>query len=512
MAMTDQDARRARHPDETAKQTIIVVIVALVVAFMFRAFVIEPFVIPTGSMAPTLLGAHTRQWSQQTGRSWAVDIRDPMEGPMRDPWTQRPIEDVSLRARAGDRILVLKYLSGLAPPRRWDVAVFRSPEEPEQNFIKRLVGLPGEDLWLVDGDVFTRRRPSGGEEPALWRVQRKPAPVQDALWRTIYSTDRAPRDDARFRGPWTGLGWDRLEGGALRFGRSTSGALVWDDDSTLDAPGTPRDGDPLWPIDDWTPYNRDQVEPSRFPVSDLRMSAQVEPEAAGLTIEAVIEARAHVFRAVIGADGRVALHMQPDRASPADRTQVATGRIDPLAPNARTRVTFEHVDQTLRLRIGDEVVLEHAYDWGPQRRLTHATRPVREGRRRLPLAEPARYRPPSVRWLVDGAPVTLRRVGLDRDAYYQPRLPLASPARGVERPISLGPDDFFVLGDNSAASKDSRVWTEVDPWLFPGGLPEPGVVPRRLLIGRAFFVYFPAPHEGLRGLPIPDFGRMRFIR
>ncbi len=43
---------------EGVKETIESIVVALILAFVFRAFVIEAFVIPTGSMAPTLYGAH----------------------------------------------------------------------------------------------------------------------------------------------------------------------------------------------------------------------------------------------------------------------------------------------------------------------------------------------------------------------------------------------------------------------------------------------------------------------
>src|SRR5215510_3486023 len=44
----------------SVKDTIEAILVAFMLAFIFRAFVVEAFVIPTGSMAPTLLGAHMR--------------------------------------------------------------------------------------------------------------------------------------------------------------------------------------------------------------------------------------------------------------------------------------------------------------------------------------------------------------------------------------------------------------------------------------------------------------------
>jgi hypothetical protein len=73
----------------------------------------------------------------------------------------------------------------------------------------------------------------------------------------------------------------------------------------------------------------------------------------------------------------------------------------------------------------------------------------------------------------------------------------------------LSPDQYFVCGDNSASSLDARLWGEPDPWVAQMD-PDIGVVNRNLLIGKAFFVYFPAP-TWARGIPIPDFGRMRFI-
>ena len=75
---------------------------------------------------------------------------------------------------------------------------------------------------------------------------------------------------------------------------------------------------------------------------------------------------------------------------------------------------------------------------------------------------------------------------------------------------ALDSDQFFVCGDNSPASSDARLWTRVDPWIKEQVDPTVGVVNRDLLVGRAFFVYFPAPVPG-KHLWMPDFGRLRFI-
>ncbi len=79
----------------------------------------------------------------------------------------------------GDRILVLKYVYLLHPPRRWDVVVFKSPDSPQefhyqQNYIKRLVGLPGERLMVLDGDIYRWNASATG-----WEILRKPRSAQE---------------------------------------------------------------------------------------------------------------------------------------------------------------------------------------------------------------------------------------------------------------------------------------------------------------------------------------------
>ena len=53
----------------------------------------------------------------------------------------------------GDQLLVFKQSYLYRTPRRWEVIVFRNPAEPLEAFVKRVIGLPGESIQLVDGDV-----------------------------------------------------------------------------------------------------------------------------------------------------------------------------------------------------------------------------------------------------------------------------------------------------------------------------------------------------------------------
>jgi len=66
------------------------------------------------------------------------------------------IEGHSMEANLhhGQFLIVNKLVYYLNPPERGDVIVFHSPGNPRKDFIKRVVGLPGEEAEIVDGQVF----------------------------------------------------------------------------------------------------------------------------------------------------------------------------------------------------------------------------------------------------------------------------------------------------------------------------------------------------------------------
>src|SRR3982751_29709 len=69
-------AEQPKQPAESEtniKETVESILIAFILAFIFRAFVVESFVIPTGSMAPTLMGAHLRYRCEDCGYEWTVN-------------------------------------------------------------------------------------------------------------------------------------------------------------------------------------------------------------------------------------------------------------------------------------------------------------------------------------------------------------------------------------------------------------------------------------------------------
>ena len=105
--------------------------------------------------------------------------------------------------------------------------------------------------------------------------------------------------------------------------------------------------------------------------------------------------------------------------------------------------------------------------------------------------------------------LSLSHLALFRDIHY-----LSMGYRGHRgKPVTLEDDEFFVLGDNSPNSQDSRWWA-TDGIGNAQETYRTGVVPRDYLVGKAVFVYWPSGFTILDQLPIfvaPDFGRLRLI-
>jgi len=207
----DKTAQRRKDRATEIANTFEWLIVAFVLAFVFRAFIMEAFRIPTGSMADTLKGAHFRLRCPQCGYKYDYGFIGRYFGFQREDYipTNRTLRLYPSRCPScghyqptggvmpvanGDRILVLKCIYQFVEPKRWDVVVFKNPDKPQINYIKRLVGRPGETIEIIDGDVYINGQ-----------VSRKPRKVQEELWMPVYNNDYQP---VRPRKPLTHLGFN----------------------------------------------------------------------------------------------------------------------------------------------------------------------------------------------------------------------------------------------------------------------------------------------------------------
>lgn len=198
---------------ESVRETVDSIVIAFVLAFLFRTFEAEAFVIPTGSMALTLMGDHkdvvcseceypyrasaSNESPNNPGEQVAFNANP---GAWRDAHTvvssvcpncryrmkydPKVTQEPAPPSFKGDRILVTKYSYEFADPQRFDVAVFKNPSQAKINYIKRIVGLPREEVMVYRGDVYVRY-----PEEEAFRMARKPHDKAVAMAQTVYDND-----------------------------------------------------------------------------------------------------------------------------------------------------------------------------------------------------------------------------------------------------------------------------------------------------------------------------------
>lgn len=236
--------------------------VALILAFLFRGFVAEAFVIPTGSMAPTLMGAHKDVTCEQCGYEYQSGASGEFDKNgaqvsfsvvattcpnCRFEMTLDLKTDANERTFSGDRILVSKFAYLWNEPSRWDVIVFKYPRESRQNYIKRLVGRPEEDLRIQHGDVFIRGNSETNKDLAVsklndgFEIARKTPNVVKETLQIVRDTAFQPSELVEAGVPST---WQPFPE------RSSDTEIAWSVDQSVDSWSANVDAsqstDPVW--------------------------------------------------------------------------------------------------------------------------------------------------------------------------------------------------------------------------------------------------------------------------
>jgi predicted Zn finger-like uncharacterized protein len=511
--------RTAKNPSRVLRDNLESIAVAIVLALIIRQLVGEAFKIPTGSMAPTLLGVHHEVLCPNCRFPYEVGIREidltggVVECPnchhvwpgassecggggtvrMRRPawlWNQgtcstsRAVMRGSAGAnrvrRGGSRIIVSKLSYRLfGQPRRWQVVVFLYPtlkgecdacgwewegtkmnekcprcesrriRIQRRNFIKRLAGLPGERIQIIDGDLY-----------ADGRLARKPDDVQRQLWMHVFDSlywpealapwawpqGRVFATDGRWwqgeGGVWTVNAADAPSGEALaEFGRRITDHYGYDAVSSeatqarLDLSGTYR-------------------------VDDLRLRTDFVPLSAG-----------EVLLVLEGRDGRFTASF------PVGEEAGRTARLSWLGREETREATADVGPRALGMPAAAELWLgeRQATLWLGERRIAR----IDLGAER-PADRDAYRQAQRVAFGARRARVRFERVRIARDIYYTPG------GRNFDEELQVRPGHYVFLGDNSPDSNDSRAWDEPQ-------------VPGSFVAGRAFMAFWPV-HEG-RWLP-----------
>ncbi len=548
------NAERDTHGREqlaTVRDTVESVWIAIVLAFVLRAFVLEAFVIPTGSMAPRLMGQHWQFDCPACGYHYAYGIpqvpgermpdistalQDPTGAPATCPNCGYQYNFGREWAHGGDRVLVLKYLYRFREPNPWDVVVFRNPQDNQENYIKRLIGLPGQQIQIIHGDIFFRQGRDFNqdgiidqkdfddqrvEEELPWKILRKPAKTQQAMWQVIFDNDYQPSlsiYDAGPRQSWASPWHEQGGGNAWQAG---------DGRRIFSFTGSPEPRElrfaserhRFYPIYAYNRAGSSQYDAEKDINSDLKLSFLFVPRSADARIGLHLSSFEHHFRAWVSADGSwVVEHGTAAGAGEVrwDKTPWGFDQTRPLEIGQDVDVSLIHVDRSVQLWVGGRKAFQTTDAQYPAR-AEEIIRAVRAG---VPT--------PVVAILASGGKCDLWHVQLLRDVYYTcPDIygddghDTGQPGWGTTgNPMVLRKfdsqsdlDEFYVLGDNSPASKDSRMWGSHAPTLREGY--RDGTVPRYNMMGKAFFVYWAGGFRlpVLRQLPIvPNVGRMRLIR
>ncbi len=224
-----EKANRKTEHEEGMRETVESVVVAFVLAFLFRAFEAEAFVIPTGSMAPTLHGRHKDITCEKCKDHFTVGASDEVDSQgllvsrietalCPNCRYENKIKD--LPVFKGDRILVNKFPYEFSDPKRWDVVVFKYPEESRTNYIKRLVGLPDETIIIKRGDLY--RLGESGEREILRKVD--PEKQRD-LQLLVYDNDHQETELHKYGWPkrWAAVTKNDHSGGIAGWSETDDG-------------------------------------------------------------------------------------------------------------------------------------------------------------------------------------------------------------------------------------------------------------------------------------------------
>jgi signal peptidase I len=526
----------------SVRETIESVAIAFVLAFLIRTFEAEAFVIPTGSMAPTLSGRNKDLTCSECGYAFQVSASEEVakDGTPLGPdhlidqcicpmcshhiaWNPRDDEYPSY---SGDRILVNKFAFEFNDPKPWDVVVFKFPNGAQENYIKRLIGLPNETVRIHLGDIWKKN------DLGDFELQRKPPVKLLAMLQPVFDNDLMPKlKDLGLPERWRAepATWTTKDFSDYHLdGKEKSEAwLRYENRVPPIWPGNKPSADvcnaPPQLVSDLTAYdtsssiserNRDiLVKNQCFSyhwVGDLAVQCEAEVGGASgtLALELVKGGRRFQCRFDL-ATGRATF----STAGPAPK-QIHAEVDTPVHGPGKHQLRFANCDRQLYLWVDEQCV---------------ATVPYGDEQDDKP--DRADLQPAGI--AAAGADVTVRHIRILRDIYYiaaepsrepmydyKSRLPLLlfegrtteffsqpenwdalDPSNLREYTKTISPGEYFVMGDNSAKSDDSRDW---------------GCVPDRLMIGKAFFVYWPHSWHRIPYLKIPcpyfpNFARMRLI-
>jgi len=334
-------------------------------------------------------------------------------------------------------------------PKRFDIVVCRSPDGSKP-LVKRVVGLPGDrDLMIRGGDLFIDRKRLPPDQP-------RPAPV------LVY--------DDRYLPPEQFFGY-RRDGTVRREGEA------WVVEGAPTPPGNLVHYHPAL-RDDYFDRHHRRV-PGVVEVNDavLELAFRLEAPLESQTLRLWLVEEGDTFEVALSPSEGGGAHVRLVRRNqsttpPAKELLLAVASVE-LEAERWYSIRFSNIDNHLRV-VAPELKLDLSSDYAENEPWP------------APLPMGQHSLGPRVRFGIQGGRAAFRAVRILRDLYYTDDgvygvVPDGGTAQGAREtlPVALGPDDYFLLGDNSPASTDSRLF---------------GAIKAARLIGRPVAVVWPDPH------------------
>ena len=485
----DIEKKKSKKEKGFFRENIESILIAVALAFVLRIFVVEAFKIPTGSMAPTLLGVHKNVKCPNC--NWKFKSNHNVEYVKCSNCLYK-IRISNNGNKGGSRILVNKFSYDFGKPRRWDVAVFKYPfgdvtcmscgfsssqsmmcekctnSPKKENFIKskvnsffkRSFGIKQYHTVLckscnTTGTILCEqcgstnvhvvrknyiKRLIGLPEEKLQvangdiyingKIARKPEKVQDALWVPVFDSNFPAKQEIAENWEANDKYWQiSKEQLHLRIPGGT------DQKSYITFKRE---------ITDYSVYNSEIIDAISADVK-LAFNVVITGNHGGISI--LLEEDEKTYEVFIRSKGGKGESHLKISDSIVDSNANAF-----IIPQETSRIEFSTADNEIILKLNDSVIFSYRYDTD----LTSL-----EGYTKFS----------SLKFGGINTDAIFKDIIISRDVFYT-----ESGKWGTFNPVEIGEKQYFFLGDNSRNSNDSRYWK---------------FVPESNMVGRAFMVFWP---------------------
>ena len=404
------------------RSLLIVVGICVAIRLIFIAGWVRPIRVESGSMAPTLYGRHFRPTCDDCQFSFAVDaaqssVHEPVVCPNCGYRQTRCSES---NRRKGNRVVIDRFAFVLRMPRRLEVVAIRQANG--RLLTKRVIGLPGEWLGFVDGDLTINRVI---ERKSLRQLRDQMILIHDSSYVPGFAgsaTRWTPQEDSNWN--QVGLGWG-VETVAIDDNKNQRQWLEYRHRCAYSDSIPPKTRTDEVPVCDDYPYNSDIVRGQLHQVPDVLLEFDAHWSSDSViflrwrskSVECVAELHMKTGWVILSRQGKVIL-----------RRQVHL----PPANQRKKRIEWGMFDRRLVLAVNRrELISAEIY---------------------LPVPAGSHSRPVAI--ACKNGQIQISRLRLFRDLYYFGPDPTRNHWRARTAQTGL-----FFAGDNLPASIDNRFQT-----------------------------------------------------